>query len=103
MAPGADRALMIGREPPLSADKAATHLPLIRQATAIPYDEMLFFAQGPGGSSTPPPSPRIVCLFNVGSGRGISETSCPTPLSILQFFILVFFLFLVASLLPPGL
>lgn len=40
---GDDRALMIGREPPLSADKAATHLPLIRQATAIPYDEMLFF------------------------------------------------------------
>jgi magnesium-dependent phosphatase 1 len=35
--------LQIGRTPPLSADKAATHFPLLRAETGISYDKMLFF------------------------------------------------------------
>lgn len=33
----------IGRSPPLSADKSATHFPRIRAATGVRYDRMLFF------------------------------------------------------------
>ena len=35
--------LQIGRTPPLSANKAATHFPILRRETGVPYDEMLFF------------------------------------------------------------
>ena len=35
--------LQIGRQPPLSADKSRTHFPALREATGVPYDEMLFF------------------------------------------------------------
>ena len=35
--------IRIGRTPPLSSDKSKTHFPLIREATGIAYDEMLFF------------------------------------------------------------
>jgi magnesium-dependent phosphatase 1 len=35
--------LQIGRTPPLSSDKAATHFPILRRETGIAYDEMLFF------------------------------------------------------------
>ena len=37
------RNLQIGRQPPLSSDKAQTHFPILQKATGIPYDEMLFF------------------------------------------------------------
>ena len=33
----------IGRQPPLSSNKAATHFPRLREATGIRYDRMLFF------------------------------------------------------------
>jgi magnesium-dependent phosphatase 1 len=33
----------IGRQPPLSSNKAATHFPRIKQMTGIRYDRMLFF------------------------------------------------------------
>ena len=35
--------IRIGRTAPLSSDKSRTHFPLIREATGIDYDEMLFF------------------------------------------------------------
>lgn len=35
--------LQIGRSPPLSSDKSATHFPILRRETGAPYDEMLFF------------------------------------------------------------
>ena len=35
--------IRIGRTPPLSSDKSKTHFPLIREATGIDYDGMLFF------------------------------------------------------------
>eukprot|EP00873_Tetraselmis_striata_P010928 jgi/Tetstr1/431192/TSEL_020904.t1 len=35
--------LQIGRQPPLSSNKAATHFPRLRSFTGIPYDRMLFF------------------------------------------------------------
>ena len=33
----------IGRQPPLSANKSATHFPLLRELTRVRYDRMLFF------------------------------------------------------------
>ncbi|KAL7488024.1 hypothetical protein ACHAW6_013613 [Cyclotella cf. meneghiniana] len=33
----------IGRQPPLSANKSATHFPILREVTKIRYDKMLFF------------------------------------------------------------
>lgn len=33
----------IGRQPPLSSNKAETHFPRLREATGVPFDEMLFF------------------------------------------------------------
>ena len=35
--------LQIGRQPPLSSDKSRTHFPILRDATGVPYEEMLFF------------------------------------------------------------
>lgn len=35
--------LQIGRTPPLSSNKAATHFPVLRRETGIPFDRMLFF------------------------------------------------------------
>jgi len=33
----------IGRQPPLSSNKASTHFPILRELTKVPYDRMLFF------------------------------------------------------------
>jgi magnesium-dependent phosphatase 1 len=33
----------IGRQPPLSSNKSATHFPILRDITKIRYDRMLFF------------------------------------------------------------
>jgi magnesium-dependent phosphatase 1 len=35
--------VQIGRTAPLSADKARTHFPLLRQTTGVHYDQMVFF------------------------------------------------------------
>jgi len=35
--------LQIGRQPPLSPDKSATHFPFLRKATGIDYKKMLYF------------------------------------------------------------
>jgi magnesium-dependent phosphatase 1 len=35
--------LQIGRSAPLSSDKSATHFPILRDGTGVPYGEMLFF------------------------------------------------------------
>ena len=35
--------LQIGRTPPLSSNKAATHFPRLRALTGVPYDRMMFF------------------------------------------------------------
>eukprot|EP00435_Cladocopium_sp_Y103_P034147 s674_g8.t1 len=33
----------IGRQPPLSSNKAQTHFPRLKAATGVPFDKMLFF------------------------------------------------------------
>lgn len=33
----------IGRQPPLSSNKSATHFPILREITKVSYDRMLFF------------------------------------------------------------
>ena len=38
-----EKHLQIGRTAPLSADKSATHFPILQKNTGIPYSEMLFF------------------------------------------------------------
>lgn len=35
--------LQIGRSPPLSSNKSATHFPILREHTGISYDKMIFF------------------------------------------------------------
>ena len=35
--------IQIGRDHPLTSDKARTHFPFIREATSVGYDGMLFF------------------------------------------------------------
>ena len=35
--------MQIGRSPPLSSNKAETHFPILREATGIPYNKMIFF------------------------------------------------------------
>ena len=40
---GFDGNMQIGRTPPLSSDKAATHFPLLKQHTGIEYSKMVFF------------------------------------------------------------
>ncbi|KAH8094157.1 hypothetical protein JL720_4149 [Aureococcus anophagefferens] len=41
--PGVTDHIKIGRAPPLSSDKSKTHFPLLREATGVDYDGMLFF------------------------------------------------------------
>eukprot|EP00854_Cymbomonas_tetramitiformis_P009026 gene9026-10696_t len=38
-----DGNMQIGRTPPLSSNKAATHFPILRSNTGIAFDKMLFF------------------------------------------------------------
>lgn len=40
---GFEENLQIGRSPPLSSDKAATHFPLLQRLTGVAYREMIFF------------------------------------------------------------
>eukprot|EP00277_Geminigera_cryophila_P031767 CAMPEP_0173062470 /NCGR_PEP_ID=MMETSP1102-20130122/3832_1 /TAXON_ID=49646 /ORGANISM="Geminigera sp., Strain Caron Lab Isolate" /LENGTH=176 /DNA_ID=CAMNT_0013929137 /DNA_START=45 /DNA_END=575 /DNA_ORIENTATION=- len=40
---GGEDVNQIGRSPPLSSDKSATHFPFLKTATGIPFDKMLFF------------------------------------------------------------
>lgn len=40
---GFDGNMQIGRTPPLSSDKASTHFPILKKATGINYDKMIFF------------------------------------------------------------
>mmetsp|Transcript_16972 Transcript_16972/g.25544 ORF Transcript_16972/g.25544 Transcript_16972/m.25544 type:complete len:172 (+) Transcript_16972:114-629(+) len=40
---GFDGNVWIGRTPPLSSDKSRTHFPLLRDATGVPYEGMVFF------------------------------------------------------------
>ena len=42
----------IGRTPPLSSNKAATHFPLLKEATGVSFDKMLVSAS----TTCPPPS-----------------------------------------------
>jgi magnesium-dependent phosphatase 1 len=41
--PGFEGHMQIGRTPPLSANKALSHFPIIKEATKIAYNQMLFF------------------------------------------------------------
>merc|ERR1719203_1131758 len=40
---GGEDVNQIGRQPPLSANKSATHFPILRELTQVRYDRMLFF------------------------------------------------------------
>jgi magnesium-dependent phosphatase 1 len=40
---GFDGNMQIGRSPPLSSDKSATHFPILKQQTGIEYNQMVFF------------------------------------------------------------
>ena len=57
--------IQIGRTPPLSSDKANTHFPIIRQATGVEYEGMLFFDD---------------CLWGDHCGR--VEENCPGVVAV---------------------
>lgn len=40
---GGEDVNQIGRQPPLSSNKSATHFPILREVTRVRYDRMLFF------------------------------------------------------------
>ena len=66
--------IRIGRTPPLSSDKSKTHFPLIREATGIDYDGMLFFDDS-NWSYLPPHHRRGTARASWRSGRrGASST-----------------------------
>lgn len=48
---GFDDHVKIGRTPPLSSDKSRTHFPLLKEATGVDYDGMLFFDDSAGAAS----------------------------------------------------
>lgn len=57
--------IQIGRTPPLSSDKASTHFPILRQATGVEYEGMLFFYD---------------CLW--GDHCGKVEKNCPGVVAV---------------------
>ena len=66
----------IGRSPPLSSDKSATHFPFLKQASGVPYDRMLFFDDCNWGDHCGKVSSR--CLED--SGRGVVAVRTPSGL-----------------------
>lgn len=59
--------VQIGRTPPLSSDKSATHFPLLLEKTGIPYAEMLFFDDCNWGDHCAKVSPSVNPFLLFGS------------------------------------
>lgn len=66
----------IGRQPPLSANKAETHFPRLREATGIPYDRMLFFDDCNWGDHCG----KVSAGCREASGRGVVSLRTPRGL-----------------------
>ena len=71
----------IGRQPPLSPDKSATHFPRLKEATGIPYDKMLFFDDCNWGDHCGQVAAR--CLE--ANGKGVVTMRTPNGLGVSEF------------------
>lgn len=72
----------IGRQPPLSPDKSATHFPRLREATSVPYDAMLFFDDCNWGDHCGMVASRCT---EAASGRGVVTMRTPRGLGVDEF------------------
>ena len=72
----------IGRQPPLSPNKAATHFPRLREATGVPYDQMLFFDDCNWGDHCGQVAARC---REEPSGRGVVTLRTPHGLGVDEF------------------
>jgi len=66
----------IGRQPPLSSDKSATHFPRLKEATGVAYDKMLFFDDCNWGDHCGKVSSRCKEV----NGRGVVAVRTPSGL-----------------------
>jgi len=71
----------IGRQPPLSPNKAATHFPRLREATGIRYDRMLFFDDCNWGNHCA----AVAAGCKEDSGRGVVTVRTPVGLREREF------------------
>ena len=71
----------IGRQPPLSPNKAATHFPRLREATGVPFDEMLFFDDCNWGDHVG----QVSASCREANGRGVVGLRTPHGLGVDEF------------------
>jgi len=71
----------IGRQPPLSPNKAATHFPRLREATSIGYDEMLFFDDCNWGDHCG----MVQAACKEANGKGVVTLRTPRGLGVAEF------------------
>ena len=71
----------IGRSPPLSSNKAATHFPLLKEATGIGFDKMLFFDDCLWGDHCG----RVAAACKEASGHGVVTVRTPRGLGLTEW------------------
>lgn len=65
--------LQIGRTPPLSSDKAATHFPILQRETGISYDKMIFFDDCLWGDHCTNVAKKCPGVVTQSTPRGLTE------------------------------
>ena len=71
----------IGRQPPLSPNKSATHFPRLKEATSIPYDAMLFFDDCNWGDHCG----QVAANCKEANGKGVVTMRTPRGLGVKEF------------------
>ena len=71
----------IGRQPPLSANKAATHFPRLRELTGVRYDRMLFFDDCQWGDHCG----QVARACTEETGRGVVTVRTPFGLGVKEW------------------
>ena len=71
----------IGRQPPLSPNKSNTHFPRLREATGVPYSEMLFFDDCNWGDHCG----QVAGRCKEADGRGVVTMRTPHGLGVDEF------------------
>ena len=71
----------IGRQPPLSANKAATHFPRLKEATGIGFDKMLFFDDCLWGDHCG----RVAAACKEANGKGVVTLRTPRGLGVAEW------------------
>ena len=71
----------IGRQPPLSPNKAATHFPRLKEATGVPYSSMLFFDDCNWGDHCG----QVAAACREADGVGVVTYRTPSGLGVEEF------------------